>query len=358
MEIITQFLKKDSVKRTFFLLLLALGCYAIRSIFNLVLLTFIITYIINTLQNVIVNYLNKIFKVNPKIITIALYLFMLVCVTVTIIKYIPLLAYESISIINRIAKFKLHFSSPVLQEYLTPLLKQFEISKYAQTGINHALVMATTAGKSGLNVILAIILSLFFMLEKSNIVTFIKKFEQSKISGFYHYFELFSKNFLNSFGKVIQAQLMIAVVNTVLSLIGLYFLGFPNLIALGAMIFILSLIPVAGVIISFIPLSLIAFQIGGIMHIVYMVALVLIIHAIESYFLNPKFMSDKTDIPIFFTFVILIVSEHFMGVWGLLLGIPLFIFVLDLLGVNLSNKPSATSNEPLSEKECSNTKDM
>lgn len=358
MEVITQFFKRESVKRIFFLLLLVLGCYAIKSIFNLVLLTFIITYIINSLQNVIVNYLNKFVKVNPKIITIALYLFMLICVTVTIIKYIPLLAFESISIINRIAKFRFHMPSPVLQEYLAPMLQQFEISKYAQTGINHALVMATNAGKSGLNVILAIILSLFFMLEKNNILTFVKKFEQSKISGFYHYFEHFSKNFLNSFGKVLQAQLMIAVANTILSLIGLYFLGFPSLIALGAMIFILSLIPVAGVIISFIPLSLIAFQIGGIMHIVYMIALVLIIHAIESYFLNPKFMSDKTDIPIFFTFIILIVSEHFMGVWGLLLGIPLFIFIIDLLGVNLSNKPHETSNEAITQNEHTNTKDM
>lgn len=358
MEMITQFLKKDSVKRTFFLLLLVFGCYAIKSIFNLVLLTFIITYIINSLQTVIVNYLNKFLKVNPKIITIALYLFMLVCVTVTIIKYIPLLAFESISIINRIARFKLHMTSPILQEYLGPILHQFDIGKYAQTGINHALVMATTAGKSGINVILAIILSLFFMLEKNNIITFVKKFEQSKISGFYHYFEHFSKNFLNSFGKVLQAQLMIAVANTILSLIGLYFLGFPSLVALGAMIFILSLIPVAGVIISFIPLSLIAFQIGGLMHVVYMIAMVLIIHSIESYFLNPKFMSDKTDIPIFFTFIILIVSEHFMGVWGLLLGIPLFIFIIDLLGVNLSNKTSETSNESTAQKECATTEDM
>ena len=36
-------------------------------------------------------------------------------------------------------------------------------------------------------------------------------------------------------------------------------------------------------------------------------------------------------LPIFFTFLILIVSEHLMGVWGLLLGIPLFIFVLDVI---------------------------
>jgi len=51
--------------------------------------------------------------------------------------------------------------------------------------------------------------------------------------------------------------------------------------------------------------------------------------------LNPKLMSAKIELPIFFTFIILIVSEHFLGVWGLLVGIPLFMFLLDLLDVKL-----------------------
>jgi len=49
-------------------------------------------------------------------------------------------------------------------------------------------------------------------------------------------------------------------------------------------------------------------------------------------------MSDTTNLPIFFTFATLIVSDHFMGIWGLLLGIPIFIFIIDLLGVDLSEK--------------------
>jgi len=44
-------------------------------------------------------------------------------------------------------------------------------------------------------------------------------------------------------------------------------------------------------------------------------------------------MSSKTDLPVFFTFIVLIFSEHFFGVWGLIVGIPIFIFLLDLLEV-------------------------
>jgi len=49
--------------------------------------------------------------------------------------------------------------------------------------------------------------------------------------------------------------------------------------------------------------------------------------------LNPKFMSNKTHLPIFYTFLILLVSEHFFGVWGLIVGVPVFMFLLDVLEV-------------------------
>jgi len=115
-------------------------------------------------------------------------------------------------------------------------------------------------------------------------------------------------------------------------------MGFPHLIALGIMLFILGLVPVAGVIISLIPLSIIAYSIGGLMYIVYILVIVMVLHAIEAYFLNPKLMSAKTDLPIFYTFMVILFSEHFLGVWGLIIGIPLFMFLLDILGVTSSEE--------------------
>jgi predicted PurR-regulated permease PerM len=45
-------------------------------------------------------------------------------------------------------------------------------------------------------------------------------------------------------------------------------------------------------------------------------------------------MSSMTHLPIFFTFVVLIVSEELLGAWGLIIGIPIFVFFLDILGVH------------------------
>jgi predicted PurR-regulated permease PerM len=152
-------------------------------------------------------------------------------------------------------------------------------------------------------------------------------------------------NFLNSFGKVIQAQIVIALINSILSVIVLSFLGFPKLLALGAMVFVLGLVPVAGVIISLIPLSLVAFNIGGFIKVFYVLIMVLLLHGLESYLLNPKFMSVKTKLPVFLIFLVLIVSEHLMGIWGLLIGIPLFMFILDMLSLNPTEDPVKTGGE-------------
>ena len=98
---------------------------------------------------------------------------------------------------------------------------------------------------------------------------------------------------LHVHSKSNRSTILIAVVNCVLSVIALWILGFPQLLGLALMIFLLGLIPVAGVIISLFPLCMIAYNIGGIMYVVYILVIVTVIHALESYVLNPKFMSQN-----------------------------------------------------------------
>lgn len=137
---------------------------------------------------------------------------------------------------------------------------------------------------------------------------------------------------------MLEAQFIIATINCALTTIALAIMGFPQLFGLAVMVFFLGLVPVAGVVLSLIPLSIIAYSIGGIAYIVSLVLVIMIVHAIEAYFLNPKLMSAKTEAPIFFTFIVLIFSEHFIGIWGLIIGIPIFVFLLDILDVTNQEK--------------------
>ncbi|MNP10721.1 hypothetical protein D3C76_1028810 [compost metagenome] len=71
---------------------------------------------------------------------------------------------------------------------------------------------------------------------------------------------------------------------------------------------------------------------------IYVLAMIAVLHFVEGYFLNPKLMSSKMNLPMFYTFIVLLFSEHYLGVWGLILGIPIFVFFLDILEINRENK--------------------
>jgi len=338
MQTVKQLFQRDSVMKILLLVALVLFAYLIRSILNLILLTFMIAYLANSLQSLLTNQLNKVIKVNPTIITIIIYMFMTITVVLLAVKYIPLAISQSLHILKRMEYTDFAIDAKGNMKYLAPIFNQINIASYAKAGIQGIMIFIADFGKWSLNFFMALLLSLVFVLEKESVIRFIYKFKHSKVSVAYNYLSYFGNNFLNSFGKVIRAQIMIAIVNTILSVIGLTIMGFPALFALAFMIFILSLVPVAGVFFSLIPLCLIAFKIGGLIKVVFVLIMIFIIHAVESYILNPKLMSDTTHLPIFFTFTTLIISEHFMGTWGLLLGIPMVIFVLDLIGVNLNEK--------------------
>ncbi|MBU3175061.1 AI-2E family transporter [Clostridium estertheticum] len=340
MQSIKQICKKESIMKIMLFLVLVLFAYLIRSIFDLILLTFMITYLVNSMQSLLVYQINKIIKVSPTIITIIIYVFITATIALLAVKYIPIAISESLLILDKMEYIDFAKNTKGVMPYLSPVVNQIDIASYAKSGIQSIMLFVTNLGKWSINFFMALLLSLVFILEKKSILNFVHKFKHSRVAGAYNYFSYFGNNFLNSFGKVIQAQIMIAITNTVLSIIGLTIMGFPQLFALAFMIFILSLVPVAGVFISLIPLCLIALKIGGVVKVFFVLIMIFIIHAIESYILNPKFMSDTTHLPIFFTFATLIISEHFMGTWGLLLGIPIVIFLLDLIGVNLSEKSS------------------
>ncbi len=338
MEIIINFFKKESTRRIMILLILALFLYFMRSMLNLFLLTFIFTYLMHRAQSFISAKISRVVKIKQKIVTVALYLLLVLGVTVGLYNFLPLIIGEIKNVVNQIYAFYTKPHQTELEKSIMSFLKQFNIkdiklSDYLHQGLDIMAKSASSISRLGLDILLSLILSLFFLLEKSRIQRFFSKFKTSKFSVFYVEIEYFGNKFVNSFGKVIEAQFAIAFINCILSTIILYFMGFNQVLGLGLMIFVLGLIPVAGVFISLIPLSLIAFNNGGINLVLAVWIMIAVLHAIEAYVLNPKLMSSKTELPVFITFFILLVGEHFFKVWGLIIGIPIFMFILDLADV-------------------------
>jgi predicted PurR-regulated permease PerM len=329
--------KKTATKRVFIFAILIFILYLLRSILNIILLTFIISFLINGLER----FISRKIKMNRKITVLLLYIIAVSGLTYGIVKYLPVLVNEITQIVKQMTDF---FTNPanadnVVLTYIMELVQQYDITSYFGVGLTLVVDTLNNISAIGLQLFIALILSLFFLLEKERIISFTSRFKQSKISSFYNELEFFGKKFVGTFGKVIEAQFIIALVNMAITTFFLWIMGYPHLFGLAIMVFFLGLIPVAGVIISLVPLCIIGYSVGGFIQVVYLLVMIAVVHAIEAYILNPKLMSSKTNLPVFYTFVVLIFGEHFFGVWGLILGIPVFVFILDVLGVyNLSEK--------------------
>lgn len=341
MNLIKEYLQKPLAKRLLILVLIGLYLYLTKSLISLYLLTFIFAYLINTAQKFIYRHIHKYIPVNRSFIIGFIYAAVIALIVALIWVYAPKVIRESIAVISTITSSvkALLNTTDTGNDFLNTLLvqvKNIDISKYAENSGKLIFSFISSLGSFSLFIFMSLILSMFFMFEKSRIISFIGKFKTSKISWLYSDLRYFGLKFTNSFGKVLQTQILISFINSALSIIALWIMGFPNVLGLGFMIFILGMIPVAGVFISLIPLSLIAYSIGGLRTILYVLIMIIVLHSLEAYVLNPKLMSDKTKLPIFFTFLILFISEHFFGIWGLLVGIPVFIFLLDILEVDLT----------------------
>ena len=326
------FFESNLFKKMLALLLLLGIIISIKPMMNLLLLTFMFSFILYGIQNYIFHQIIKLIPINRTGITFAIFILLAVAIVFLIYRYIPILTKQLMFIGIQLSNFDINHYEDAINPQIREAIST-NIQSYIIEGGTYLIQSVTDIWKFSLNIFIALILSLFLILEKDKTIKFLNRFEHSKVGFLYVYYKKLAKNFVNSFAKVMETQILISFINSVVSAIFLSFLGFHQVIGLGFMIFILGLIPVAGVIISLIPLSIIAFKLGGLIKLLYILGMIVVLHALEAYFLNPKLMSMKTKLPVFFTFIVLIMAEHFMGVWGLLFGIPLFLFFLDLIEI-------------------------
>jgi predicted PurR-regulated permease PerM len=129
-------------------------------------------------------------------------------------------------------------------------------------------------------------------------------------------------------GRAFEAQTVIALVNTVLSCIGFWILGLPAIALLGAIVFFCSYVPIFGMIMSTVPAAILALRTGGVPMALWVVVIVIIIHVIEAYGVNPLIYGKHLKLHPIAIIVILLIGEHVFGLWGLLLGVPVSAFVI------------------------------
>ena len=327
----TKFTSNVHLHRTVVLLMLIAVLYVARGMMNTILLTFIFTYLIVHWVRLVQRWIPKL---PVTIIVLVTYILLIWGSDYVVTDYLPMIINELVKMVDSLIKFYQGDDMKWLMRYVNRYVSTATIIEQAKHGMSFAVDTLTRIGTLTISLFMSLILSFFYTIELKQMNEFSHQFLETKyLNWLFGDIYYFGKTFVNTFGVVLEAQFFIAICNTALTMICLSFMKMPQIFALGLMVFILSLVPVAGVIISLLPLCLVGYQSGGIRDVIYIIIMIMVIHALEAYVLNPKFMSSRTELPIFYTFVVLLVAEHLWGTWGLIVGVPVFTFLLDVFGV-------------------------
>ena len=205
-------------------------------------------------------------------------------------------------------------------------------------------------GASG-TIALALLFSFLISLDLSRLGQELRNLRASRLRDFHNEAAQPVVRFAYVVGRAIQAQAMIALVNTTLTLVGMAILGVPSLTVLSMIVFLCSFVPVLGVFISTVPIVLVALNAGGINMALFSVLMVILVHAVEAYLLNPFIYGKHLKINPVLVLIILFIGHHAFGVWGMLLGVPVaHYFIHDVFGVPIwSERRMARKSPPLEE---------
>ena len=182
-----------------------------------------------------------------------------------------------------------------------------------------------------LAIISAFLLSLLFafliVLYLPQLTALVKALEHTKLRFIYIEAAQNIRDFGLVLGRSLEAQLLVAILNTILTAIGLWAMGLPEIAFLSTIVFFFSFVPVAGVFISSVPICLIALSTVGPSWMLLAILLITGIHMIETYILNPMIYGHHLHVNPVIVLAVLTVAGTLFHVWGLVLGVPVVIYI-------------------------------
>lgn len=359
-KILKLIFSKIFMQKIFAYFLLILAFYFLQDFLLIFFLTFVFAYLFLTLGEFLkekldvffdkiirskkeLHFLKKFFSLN--IMIIFLYLSFIWAVFYALSDLLPKLTSE----LRDLPKYV-----PALKEPVTLVATKLEEIKNLNTEIwwsfyqvlnkqDMAIIMQIveklkTFWAVFLQIILSLILSYIFIIDRDKLALYLKWIQSSNFGFLYNEYKLIIDKIVKTFWLVFKAQSMIALVNAVLTVIGLFIIWlahystFPFIYTLWIIVFICWFIPVLWTFISSVPILIIwyaTFQSWSI--IIEIILLISFIHAVEAYYLNPKIVSSFIHLPVSLTFLVLIVSEHLMWFAWLVIWISSFYLILELL---------------------------
>lgn len=290
---------------------------------------------------------NKVEFIKKRARGLSIFTVYLIIIVVLIISFTYLLPILSSSIIDLVNNIQGYYNSLVNNINSLPedsilknevvlnvvnSVKNIDLKQYFNLDrlADYAKGVISVAGKV-LDFFVAIIVSVYLLLQRKQILEFIKKFcravfRERTYRNLGKYFDRTNNIFFN----FLAGQLLDGIIIGIITSIAMSIMGVKYAVLLGFMIGIFNLIPYFGAIIAVIIAALITLLTGGLWQAVLMVIVVTILQQIDANIINPKILGNSLKIsPLLVIFAVSVGGAYF-GFWGMFLSVPI-IAVLKLL---------------------------
>ncbi len=237
-------------------------------------------------------------------------------------------------------------------------IQNLDIKQYFQLEKILAYVMsAINAVTSLFNVIVAVIVSVYILAERVQIINSIKKlaeaiFKEKTYKNLGRYFD----NSNEIFFKFIASQFLDAIIVGILVTIAMSIMGIKFAPLLGFLIGLFNMIPYIGAIIAVGISALITLITGGLSQAIWMLIVVIILQQIDANIINPKIIGQSLKIsPLLVIFAITVGGAYF-GILGMFLAVPAIavvrILVEDYIDYKLVTKKIEKRGKERGDKVC------
>ena len=341
------------------------GINTLMAMLSPILLGFVLAFVLNVLMSgfekllVLVPALKKNRKILRSLSLLCTFMMALAIITLVILVITPKLG-EAISLlgsaipkvgsdmVNNVTAFLSEIEASeglinritgYIRNLTSQLLKLVTDSSGAIANYLFGTVMSAVS--TAIDVIFAIILSIYILADKERIASFAKRLAKKllKPQQYTNVIGLSKLTFL-TFTNFIRGQLLEAVILGVMCFVGMIIFGFPHAAAVSLLVGVTALIPIFG---AWIGGATAAFLVAmadpgkGLMMVVFFV----ILQQLEGNLIYPRVVGSNIGLPGMLVMIAVIIGQAFFGVGGILILVPLTAVCYKLLREYV-NRPKPT----------------
>lgn len=223
-------------------------------------------------------------------------------------------------------------------------IQNIDIKQYFKLDKIMAYVVSAISAVTGLfDVFVAVIVSIYILAERAQILAFLKKvteaiFKERTYKNIDKYFNHSNEIFF----KFIASQFLDAIIVGIMVTIAMTIMGVKYAPLLGFLIGLFNMIPYIGAIIAVVLSAIITLITGGLSQTIWMLLVVIVLQQIDANIINPKIIGQSLKIsPLLVIFSITVGGAYF-GIVGMFLAVPAIavirILIEDYIDYKISSK--------------------